>query len=178
MLLILSLWGGIGAIMFLLFQNATQPFYFLVMWPLPLMLVAWWLAVVSSRSKSLARGMLGIYAIAQIIQLSYFYPKVYVPRFSHSHLLEDFNIIPAMAEGRSFTIVNQFAEINQFHYYEKITGIEPRLAKSNAELVFIMCEDEKSPVCRNKGQNYKLEEPPVFINGLYIFMFRKNNSAP
>jgi hypothetical protein len=137
--IIIKWWGVVGLLIFLLFQLPLQPFYFLVLWPLPIILFAWLIGNLVKRNSLIVFVIISVFSVTQLFQLWYFYPKTYIARFDHKNLLSDFDFIDENTKGKSFVIINDFADVNQFLYYLKLTGLGEKVTKSGAVKMFIMC---------------------------------------
>src|ERR1051326_2054568 len=79
---LLALWSIVAGIIFLLFRLPIQHFYFLVVWPLPILLLTWLLGWKKRNFKFLYAYGLGAFIGLQILQLIFFYPFIRHPEFS------------------------------------------------------------------------------------------------
>ena len=90
----------------------------------------------------------------------------------HKNLLQDFSIIRSRARGQTFIAINQFADVNQFHYYEKLTGIDEIITRNSAEKVFIMCDPDYIEACR-MGRTIYHKVSDFWENGLFVIEYDK-----
>ncbi len=167
---IIKWWGIVGLLIFLFFQLPLQQFYFLVLWPLPLILLAWFVGSLIKRNALAAFVVMGIFSIIQVFQLWNFYPKTYITRFDHKNLLQDFAFVDENTERESFVIINDFADVNQFLYYLKLTGLDKKVTKSGASKMFMMCTPDDSCEVANGSYQRFLSE---IKNGLIITGHKK-----
>ena len=172
---IIMWWSVLGVLMFVFFQHSIQPFYFLVLWPLPITAFAWFVDTLARRRKGLGVGLAALFCVIQILQLLYFYPQVYQPLFDHKNLLQDFNSIKYAASGRSFLVSNQFADVNQFYYYEKLTGIGTIETKSGAAQLFVVCGPAHAAACTRPIHSYSLVSS-LKKNDLLISQYQKTSN--
>ena len=143
--LILASWLIGGLAMFVFFQHFIPQFYFLILWPIPIILFAWLLVWLSSATVRGANWLGVIYILAQVTQLAYLYPILYNNSLDHAHVLAYFRTIRQNSNGQSYVIINNFADINLFYYYERLTGLDQKFA--NADNMFIICAKAAPVAC-------------------------------
>jgi 4-amino-4-deoxy-L-arabinose transferase-like glycosyltransferase len=161
---ILLWWLALSMIFFLMFQGASQAFYFLILWPLPIILFAWIIYWLKDNDRNLAGALVLAFTAAQAAQLAYFYPRVNQPEYAHANLLAGYRSLQQAAGGQSYNIVSSLADVNQANYYLFITGAESQLTRTGAKKLFILCR--KTDPCLYNGTKYVLvKEFP--LNGLW-----------
>lgn len=149
---IIILWLILSTLMFLFFQGRLQSFYFLAAWPLPLVFLAWFAANLKEFFPKHFTALMVFFLAAQAIQLAYFYPAAYNPDLRHGNLVAMFSFVKAQADGKTFNVINGFADPNLFHYYMTFTNTAGEITKSRAEALFVICEKSNNKDC-DVGQN-------------------------
>lgn len=168
---IFFLWIGLGTMMFLLFRGIIQSFYFLVLWPAPIILVCWLAARLLAGPKVWGWCFVGIFVLAQALQLWYFYPLIYKPALAHGNILAIFKRISAAAGSQSYVMVNNLLDINEFHYYQQLSGMPTRSA-TNVSVVYVLCAAAHAPACHLRDSAYRPLN--TFIqNGLLVVQYQK-----
>jgi len=140
--LLMSLWLGGGIMMFLLFAIQPQFFYFLCLWPLPIIGFTWLLLRIKNNNVLLYRYMLAVLVIAQAIQLYYFFYDVNRRTYSHSTLVKVFKAIKVetIEDGGSFNVLNEFSSIAEHRYYLKISGLENTISRVGADHLYFVID--------------------------------------
>jgi hypothetical protein len=155
-----------------MYKGNIQPFYFLVLWPVPLVLFAWFLWVLAGEKKFLAGMLFGLFIASQIIQLWYFYPLTYTIQIDHKNLLQDFSFIQKQANLQTFNVINDFTDINLFHYYLNLTGVGREITPVLADKLIVLCLPQNFSFCPLKAPDYSMQTS-IPYNGLLITIYKK-----
>jgi len=137
---LLTGWITLGTAMLLFYQGKVPHFYFLVLWPLPAFFLAWlvyWLAV--NRSW-LAKYVFGLFLFVQFIHIFYFFDTQFRRQYDHTDMLNFFQRIRADAESRSFNIISDMYNTNQFLYYSRLAGL--RGESPQADVLYLVRDAE------------------------------------
>ncbi len=136
--LLLLLWAVVGTAVFLFFGVPKQSFYFLVLWPLPIILFAWFLARLKTLDRKLFLVLFSVYVLAQILQIYTFFGIVrndFYDQPQFNHLMET---IITDAGGQSFNVINSNLDQNMFIYYNRVGGYDKLLTRSQGSLLYII----------------------------------------
>lgn len=171
---ILFFWLFFGQLMFLLFQHPIAPFYFLVIWPLPIILFCWFEFTEFKKAPKLSYSALGLYAVSQIIQLFVFYPAAYKQEFSHKNIMEDFSYMRQTAGERSFNILNGFMDPNEFLYYKRITNTGSMTPKVKSDMVFSLCLEKEKVECEFHNPAYQKQSEKA-NKGLFMEVYLRKS---
>lgn len=137
---LLGSWAIIGLAIFLFYTRGVAQFYFLALWPVPLILLAMVLARLHQQSRKWFVVMLCFYLVVQGAQFFYFYQMVGHPEYRHKNLLRIFTDIKRDAAGTSFNVINSTGNLNLVIYYLKLSGLEQDLSRVSAERIYFIRE--------------------------------------
>jgi 4-amino-4-deoxy-L-arabinose transferase-like glycosyltransferase len=143
---ILLFWFLGGLLMFLVFPVPPTYYYFILMWPLPAIIFAWWLAGLRQVSQKSFWLIFGGYVLLQCLCLGVFFSSIYKPDYSYKTLSQIFSAIKPAAAGRPYAIINKALDVNQFLYYLTFFGLNQHAGVGSAETFFIkLCAPETNP---------------------------------
>ena len=136
--LLLALWAIIGTCTFLFFSLPKQSFYFLVLWPAPLVLLAWFLTWLKTLDRKLFLVLFCAHLIAQMLQVGYFYSVVRNDFYDQKQFNSLMETIVADAGNEKFNVINSNLDQNMFIYYNRVGGYDKLLTRSQAPLLYIV----------------------------------------
>jgi len=136
--LLLALWAIIGTSTFLFFSLPKQSFYFLVLWPAPLVLLAWFLIWLKALNKQLFVVLFCAHLVAQMLQVGYFYSIVRNDFYDQKQFNSLMQTIVADAGNQKFNVINSNLDQNMFIYYNRVGGYDKLLTRSQAPLLYIV----------------------------------------
>jgi 4-amino-4-deoxy-L-arabinose transferase-like glycosyltransferase len=137
--LLIFLWISASSLMFLFFQSAIQHFYFLVLWPAPIILLAWGLWWLKNNYRAMFYYCLAAYITLQIVPLIFFYPYITHREFSYSNITGLFNELRAgSAGGQSFNIINESFDVNLFAYYSRLQSLQGNLTRYRPDYLYLI----------------------------------------
>ncbi len=144
---ILLSWLFSGLAMYLIFPVQPIYYYFLVMWPLPIIVFAWWLNSLYEFSKNYFWFILVCYILLQGVSVGVFYNFIYRPELSDQNIQKIFSEIK-LSRQNEYLIINKALDINQFHYYLKTNGLEVSSRPSRgAYTIFEISQCEERNLC-------------------------------
>jgi 4-amino-4-deoxy-L-arabinose transferase-like glycosyltransferase len=146
---LLAAWFTAATLMFLFFAPEIQSFYFLVLWPLPIILLSYLLHIVNFRSRTLAMFALIIFVIIQGVQTTYFAAYIYHPELNHRAIESLFKTIRDASNGRSYKIINTTKHTNLFAYYDTLT-MTNSYRQTAADYLFFVVEPGESILIPNE----------------------------
>lgn len=152
--MLLFLWISISTLMFLFFQPYIQHFYFLVLWPAPILLLVgglWWLR--QNSAKLFIIGVI-VFLSLQLVQLFYFYPVITHKQFGFSNMIYLFRQIQNDAGADTFKIINKSFDVNLFVYYSKILQL-PGRAQKKAQVLYLIYEPNSTESLRMYPAGYQ-----------------------
>ncbi len=165
--ILLLIWLFAGSLMFLFFKKPIQYFYFLSLWPLPIIIFAWFLVCLKARSQSLFKVVLCTYVLFQIVQLGYLYVLMYRPVYSFGNINQAFKAIKTAGIGRQFSVLNYALDPNQFSYFMRITNLNSAVSKFNAQYIYIISNKDFSADSLPALQRY-MSDGVIFNNGIRV----------
>lgn len=134
--MLLLVWLVTGTAIFVWYQTAIQFFYFLVVWPLPLLFLSFLLYQLYEIKPKLVTVVCGVYISIQVVQLCYLYPLISNPEFGHGRMVALFTHITNDAGSQPYAVINSFADVNLFHYYMQLVSHKPYASVANAHVVY------------------------------------------
>jgi 4-amino-4-deoxy-L-arabinose transferase-like glycosyltransferase len=123
---LLAAWLGFGLLMYIIFAVPPAYYYFIIMWPLPVIAAAWWLCALRKVSVKYFWATLGSYAALQLLCIAVFFAAIYQPQYSYGNLQQLFGGLKQASAGQNYVVVNEALELNQFYYYLRLNGIPQR----------------------------------------------------
>jgi 4-amino-4-deoxy-L-arabinose transferase-like glycosyltransferase len=136
--LLLLLWAVIAIAVYLLFAVPKPLFYFLVVWPIPLILFAWLLIWLKTLNRKLFILLLSTYILAQVIQLGYFYGTVGNKFYEQKPLNNLMARVVTDAGDQSFNVINSNLDQNMFIYYNKVSGYDKLLTRYQPTVLYVL----------------------------------------
>jgi hypothetical protein len=135
---ILISWLAVGTLTFLFYAKPAASFYFLALWPMPVIFLAWLAAYVKQGSRPLFLGLLTVYFFVQAVQLVFFYGQVTNPRYEYGSYRNMFIKIASDAGSVRARVVYSGEDTNTFLYYLRLSGLKDQLSNSGASLVYLV----------------------------------------
>ena len=154
--------------MYLVFSPLPAYYYFLIMWPLPVIIFSWYLSALYTERKKYFLAILGVYLVLQILSLSVFSQSIYEPTLAYNNLQNIFKKIKASSQGNDYTIINREIDINQFHYYLILNGLKSINRPSRKGYVLFELVN-----CANT-ENKNLKEQTFYFKNLCLKMGEKD----
>jgi 4-amino-4-deoxy-L-arabinose transferase-like glycosyltransferase len=130
---ILTAWLGFGTAMYIIFAVPPAYYYFIIMWPLPVIAAAWWLSSLWGRSKKYFWAISGSYLVLQILCVSVFLIAIYKPQNSFGNLELLFGDLKSITANQNYVVVNVALDLNQFYYYLRLSNI-PQMRNEGGKL--------------------------------------------
>lgn len=140
---LLILWLGLGNAIFLFYQKDIQSFYFLVLWPAPVVLFTWLMHWLCMNSRRLFCSAMVTYMVCQGVLLFIFYSTVMVSRYNFENfraLL--FEVRDDNRGAGSYNILSENIDVNLFYYYKQLFGSSLGLADHRAEYIYLISDYE------------------------------------
>lgn len=155
--ILLVTWFIAGTAIFVWYQTAIQFFYFLVLWPLPLMVLSFLLYGVYLIKPKLVFVVCALYVGVQVVQLCYLYPLISHPQFDHARMVRLFSHITTDAGAHHYAVINSFADVNLFHYYMQLVSGKSYKPRANAPIVYTIEDALYHDALAPNKNKYKLE---------------------
>lgn len=155
--LIICLWLFGSVFMYLMFPVSPAYYYFLVLWPLPIILFSWWLASLRGFLKKGFWASAGIYLILQLWCLGFFYYHIHKPDYSYGRLSQVFSYIKKQPDSSRSLILNDVLDVNQFNYYLTMYGFTSNAFFSKNAQIFALrsCKDRVKQINLRNIKNSK-----------------------
>lgn len=173
---LIHMWFAIGLLMFLFYQNPIPTFYFLVLWPAPIIYLIWLIEYLYlQKSKLSVWSLVGVFLIVQMTQLIFFYPTLKRPELLYTSFEEIFQTVEIDAKEQSFNIISVGtsqkvpSQTNALVYYAKLYGLPDREQKVMPELLYLVSTRDDSyqlPV------SYEDRNPRVVYESSYYKVVR------
>jgi 4-amino-4-deoxy-L-arabinose transferase-like glycosyltransferase len=138
--LLALVWLATAVLMFLFYQPHLQHFYFLILWPLPVLFLTWLMAWLGQNYRKVFWVIFPAYLLLQGFQLPFFYQAVENRKFDHKKLGMLFSDIQKDAQDRRYNIINGSYDPNLFGYYLKLFEVKQKLARTNVTTLYYMKE--------------------------------------
>lgn len=127
---ILMAWFCYGLAMYLVFPVPPAYYYFIILWPLPVIVSAWWLAKLWKKSARDFWMIFLTYSALQALCVGVFMAAIYQPQYSFSNLEPLFKDLKSASRSGDYSIINQALDLNQFYYYLNLNGLPLRQKSS------------------------------------------------
>lgn len=126
----LTAWPAVGLLVYLIFAPQPAYYYFIVMWPFPVIIAAIFLNQVWGYSKKTFTIVVALYIVLQFMCVGVFYKEINKPALSHNAVAETFSTIKSLTQNQSYSIINDALDINQFNYYLLYSNLKIRNIES------------------------------------------------
>jgi hypothetical protein len=123
---LLAAWLAVGVAMYIIFAVPPTYYYFIIMWPLPVIAAAWWLCALRKTLPKYFWAIFGGYALLQFLCVAVFFAAIYQPQYSYGNLQQLFAGLKQASAGQNYVVVNESLDLNQFYYYLRLNGIPDR----------------------------------------------------
>ncbi len=147
----LSTWFAVGTVVFLFFNHTIQSFYFLIFWPMPIIVLAGLLYAVWTRYRTLAIVGISIFALTQIIQGGYFFHYIYHPELNDRAIKSIFSSIHDRSDNQPYRVINTTEHTNLFVFYDKLTGANSQ-SRIGAAYIFFVAKQDEDPLIPRQYQ--------------------------
>lgn len=155
---VLLSWLAVGSLTFIFYSNKIPPFYFLVLWPLPVILLAWLLMLLRANHSYLFKYILAVYLVTQFIQLGFFARVLDQHPYNHYEIKSLLSEIPGNAAGKTFSVINATDHINLFMYYYKLLGLDREADRNRPDYVYLVYNTGETDVFQPSTQHYQFIE--------------------
>ncbi|OGE80637.1 MAG: hypothetical protein A2660_00820 [Candidatus Doudnabacteria bacterium RIFCSPHIGHO2_01_FULL_45_18] len=140
---LLLTWMTVGTLIFVFFQGRVPEFYFLVLWPIPLIYFAYASSWLYKNFPKEAISLLVLFMMAQAVQLYYFFPQIEKKEMDYDNykLIFDFTL----ASGDSnFKVIDDTGYPYFLYYYAKVAKFDGHVSKSLADTIYFIVQDQDS----------------------------------
>jgi len=147
--IILTAWILLGCAIFLFYRMPLQHFYFLILWPAPVLFLSWFLAWLEKNSKKMFWVVLVSYLLLQVVQMPLFLKVAENRKFDYKQLQFLFTDIARNASGESYNLIDISYDPNLFGYYLRLFGVKDKLVRNQAIYLYYISEsgsDEQAVV--------------------------------
>jgi hypothetical protein len=151
---LLLIWLIVPLPIFLFFKKDMQVFYFLSLWPLPIIGFAAFVFSWRNYSKRLALAWVGLYICLQFAQMHYFFGNLTNKSYDDAKLKQSFRLIETDAGTKTYNIQNGTDNINLFIYYMHATGAVNKIFRKDASLLYYVYGNNGSEELISTPVNY------------------------
>lgn len=162
---VIIFWAAIGTAVLIFSAVKLQLFYVWVMWPLPIILFSWIAGKFFIMSKRWGAVLICAYVLGQLFQLPFLYSSAHLPSYNFANLQGIFNQVKIDASGKSYSVINNFADVNEAIYYKRVFNLPSEQSVSLASTLYIIESSQAKPDA--VLSNYKLNKSFIY-NGFFI----------
>lgn len=174
--ILMQLWGLGGGLMFFLFNIRPQFFYFLCLWPLPLVLLAWLMIYFKDNRVFLYRYFLVLVILMQAIQLYYFYNIVNRRAYEHNDVAAAYGLVGKNYEKdkTSFQVINVYSSPHEHAYYLDYSGLSGIISRTEASNLYFVRDPKafsENPVFADPEKYSEVDRH--YFGGLELWRYEK-----
>lgn len=170
-----AVWLLASLAVFIWYQSPIQFFYLLVLWPLPVIVLACVIVRLYEAKRGVAYVLVLMYCCAQIVQLVYMYPQLHAAAYEHGRLLRVFKGIDADAQGQSYIVMGVDADVNMLRYYTELAQSKPYQPVAAAHTIYSVRLSAGEAPSAPSANSYNLENT-FTIDSVYVERYiRKHN---
>lgn len=145
-------WLIVGCLVFIFFTNKIQDYYFLSLWPLPVLFFAWALSTLYINLPKPTLVLFFLFILAQAVQIYYYFSILERRELDYDNYRAIFDFASKDSGPASFKIIDDTGFPYFLVYYSAVYGLDRVASTNNAKTLYLIV-----------AQNDKLSvEPPHY----------------